>query len=202
MFLRVVRETACLKKFTTFPRDCQQGIFRGPGCYHPSHKAKLSVLQEFLKIYRDIIPHSKGIAGDIIWHNDLHTDNIFVDPDNPSQITSIIDWQCVPIYPTFLVAHHPSLIEYDGPKLDGFIQPKLPENFDSLDLDPEAKKVCQRYICCPVIFGFPMRLRYRGLYLSSYRHSALRIRYQAKYWEGSDLSTMTYNHMCKACLQI
>ncbi|OQD75577.1 hypothetical protein PENDEC_c006G05661 [Penicillium decumbens] len=88
----VQRETACLKKFTTFPQDCQQGIFGGPGCYHPSHKAKLSVLQDFLKIHHHIIPHSKGITGGIIWHNDLHTDNIFVDPDNPSQITSIIDW--------------------------------------------------------------------------------------------------------------
>ncbi|KAJ9297731.1 hypothetical protein DTO217A2_8554 [Paecilomyces variotii] len=134
----VQRETACLEKFRTFPQDCQQGILGGPGCYHPSHKAKLSVLQDFLKIHRHIIPHSKGVAGGVIWHNDLHTDNIFVDADNPSQITSIIDWQGVPIYPMFLAAHHPSLIEYDGPKLDGFVQPTLPDNFDSLD--PQARK--------------------------------------------------------------
>ena len=59
-------------------------------------------------------------------------------PDNPSQITSIIDWQSVPIYPMFLAAHRPSLIDYDGPELDGLVQPRLPENIDSLD--PEAGK--------------------------------------------------------------
>jgi hypothetical protein len=66
----------------------------------------------------------------IIWHNNLHTENIFTDKDNPTQITSIIDWQAIPIYPIFLVAHHPSLIEYDGPKPERFIQPSLPENIE------------------------------------------------------------------------
>ena len=137
----VQREMACLKKFRTFPQDCQQGIFGGPGCYSPSHEAKLSVLQDFLKINRYIIPQVKDLSAGIIWHNDLHTDNIFVDANNPSQITSIIDWQAVPIYPMFLTAHHPSLVDYDGPKLDGFVQPRLPENFDALD--PEARKAAK-----------------------------------------------------------
>ncbi|KAJ5932236.1 kinase-like domain-containing protein [Penicillium verrucosum] len=134
----VHREIACLKKFSTFPRDCQQGIFGGPGCYNPTHKAKLSVLQDFLKIYRSIAPQDKNISAGIIWHNDLHTENIFVDINNPSQITSIIDWQCVPVYPMFLIAHHPSLIEYDGPRVNGFVKPELPKDLDSLD--PNAKK--------------------------------------------------------------
>ena len=38
----------------------------------------------------------------------------------------------------FLIAHHPSLLEYDGPRLDGFVKPELPKDFDSLD--PDAKK--------------------------------------------------------------
>lgn len=38
----------------------------------------------------------------------------------------------------FLIAHHPSLIEYDGPRVNGFGKPELPQDFDSLDLD--AKK--------------------------------------------------------------
>lgn len=134
----VQRETACLKKFSTFPRDCQQGIFGGPGCYKPTHKAKVSVLQDFLKIYRYISPQSEKFSAGILWHNDLHTDNIFVDISNPSQITSIIDWQCVPVYPMFLITHHPSLIEYDGPRVNGFEKPELPQDFDTLD--PDAKK--------------------------------------------------------------
>lgn len=55
--------------------------------------------------------------------------------------TSIIDWQAVPIYPMFLIAHQPSLVEYEGPRLNGFVQPTLPENFKTLD--PEAQKAAK-----------------------------------------------------------
>jgi hypothetical protein len=61
--------------------------------------------------------------------------NIFVDIENPSQIISIIDWQSTPVYPMFLICHHPSLIEYEGPKLDGFTKPVLLENIKILDID-------------------------------------------------------------------
>ncbi|KAG2025202.1 hypothetical protein GB937_002963 [Aspergillus fischeri] len=72
---------------------------------------------DFLKIYQHILPKGDALNMGIIWHNDLHIDNIFVDKHNPTKITSIIDWQAVPIYLMFLVAHHLSLIEYNGPKL-------------------------------------------------------------------------------------
>jgi hypothetical protein len=130
----VQRELACLNKFSEFPRDYQQGIFNGPGGYRPTKEAKVSVLQEFLKIYQYILPKDDALNMGIIWHNDLHTDNIFVAKDDPTQITSIIDWQAIPIYPIFLVAHHPSLIEYDGAKPERFIQPSLPENIEEFNV--------------------------------------------------------------------
>ncbi|KAJ5360878.1 Aminoglycoside phosphotransferase [Penicillium concentricum] len=40
-----------------------------------------------------------------------------------------------------LISHHPSLIDYEGPKLDGFAQPVLPENIKTLD--PEAKNAAK-----------------------------------------------------------
>ncbi|KAE8398832.1 kinase-like domain-containing protein [Aspergillus pseudonomiae] len=134
----VKRELACVSKFSKFPRDTQQGIFNGPGGYHPTKEAKLSVLQDFLKIYQHILPKDDGLNAGIIWHNDLHSDNIFVDQDKPTTITSIIDWQAVPIYPMFLIAYHPSLIEFDGPKPERFVRPSLPENIN--DLNPQDKK--------------------------------------------------------------
>ncbi|CAG8271823.1 unnamed protein product [Penicillium nalgiovense] len=103
----VKRETACLEKFSTFPRDTQQGIFGGPGGYHPTTEAKLSVLQDSLKICPHLFPRNEKLCTGVIWHNDLHMHNIFVDSENPSQISSIIDWQGTPIYPMFLVCHHP-----------------------------------------------------------------------------------------------
>ncbi|KXG46553.1 Aminoglycoside phosphotransferase [Penicillium griseofulvum] len=137
----VQRETTCLKTFSTFPRDTQQGIFGGPGGYHPTKEAKLSVLRDFLEICPHILPTDEKLSTGVIWHNDLHMHNIFVDIENPSQITSIIDWQSTPVYPMFLICHHPSLIEYEGPKLDGLTKPVLPENIKTLD--PETKKAAK-----------------------------------------------------------
>ncbi|PLB50315.1 hypothetical protein P170DRAFT_380891 [Aspergillus steynii IBT 23096] len=132
------RELACVNELSDFSRAYQQGIFSGPGGYHPTKEAKLSVLQDFLTVYLYLLPKDDGLNAGIIWHNDLHTDNVFVDEDSPTKITSIIDWQAVPIYPVFLIAHHPSLIDYDGPKPERFVQPRLPENIEKFD--PQDKK--------------------------------------------------------------
>ncbi|PYI05373.1 hypothetical protein BO78DRAFT_430530 [Aspergillus sclerotiicarbonarius CBS 121057] len=135
------REMACLSKFPDFHRDSQHGSFNGPGGYRPTKTAKLSVLQDYLKIYQYILPRDNALNAGIIWHNDLHTDNVFVDQANPTQITSIIDWQAVAIYPMFLIAHHPSLIEYDGPKPERLVQPRLPDNID--ELSPQERKAAK-----------------------------------------------------------
>ncbi|OQE07809.1 hypothetical protein PENVUL_c012G04689 [Penicillium vulpinum] len=95
----VQRETACLEKFSDFSGDTQQGIFGGSGGYHPTKEAKLSVLQNFLKICPYILPRNEKLSTGVLWHNDLHIYNIFVDIENPSQITGVIDWQGTPICP-------------------------------------------------------------------------------------------------------
>ncbi|OJJ42503.1 hypothetical protein ASPZODRAFT_105245 [Penicilliopsis zonata CBS 506.65] len=141
----VQRETKCLETFPTFPRDRQQGIFSGPGGYHPSKEAKLSVLQDLIKVSPYLIPRGEALSAGMIWHNDLHTENIFID-NVDCRITSIIDWQGVPIYPMFLATHHPSLIDYEGPKPEGFVSPTLPDNLDTLD--PEAKKAAKELFLC------------------------------------------------------
>lgn len=137
----VQRELACLNKFRNFPRDCQQGIFNGPGGYRPTKEAKFCVLKDFEKIYQCILPKDEALNTGIIWHNDLHTDNIFVDEKDPTKLTSIIDWQAIPVYPMFLMAHHPSLIEYDGPKPEIFVQPHLPEDIE--EFNPDDKKAAK-----------------------------------------------------------
>ncbi|KAL4911208.1 hypothetical protein BDW74DRAFT_164780 [Aspergillus multicolor] len=121
-------------EFNTSPRDTQQGIFNGPNWYHPTKESKLSVLNDFLKIPPYIIPKPNPnpkpktrvteISSGTLWHPDIHTHNIFVDESLPSQITSIFDWQAAPISPLFLSAHHPSLLEFDGPQLERFTKPK------------------------------------------------------------------------------
>ncbi|PLB55527.1 hypothetical protein P170DRAFT_452871 [Aspergillus steynii IBT 23096] len=97
------RELAYLKQFSTFPRDCQQCIFNGPGGYHPTKEAKLAVLQDFLKVYQHVLPHEDSLNA------------------------------AIPVYPMFLVTHHPSLIDYDRPKPERFVQPELPEDIQNMN---------------------------------------------------------------------
>ncbi|KAF2130889.1 kinase-like protein [Dothidotthia symphoricarpi CBS 119687] len=135
------REIACLEAFSEFPRDRQQGIFNGPGGFHASKVSKMAVIQHYSRILPLIMPKNDAYTASILWHDDLHSDNIFVNEDCPTEITGIIDWQNVHLSPAFLHVSYPSLIKYDGPILDGFEQPTLPSNFAALD--PVAKEKAQ-----------------------------------------------------------
>jgi hypothetical protein len=132
---RANRELACLQTFSEFPRP--QGLFYGPGQYQPTAQRKQEALQNVLKVAEFLSPNDKEISKPVLWHPDLHGDNIFVNPDQPTQILSIIDWQAVNLSPLFLQARHPALIEFEGPIPEGLQRIRLPDNFD--DLSPEEQ---------------------------------------------------------------
>lgn len=96
------------------------------------------MLEDFFKMFRYLLPQRESLNSAILWHNDLHSGNIFVDKVDSPQIVGIIDWQAIPLYPMFLTVHRPSLVEYDGPQLEGLVAPSLPEDFQ--ELDPSAQK--------------------------------------------------------------
>jgi hypothetical protein len=65
--------------------------------------------------HRKLLHSTRGVLHDILEdtrigdntslvlvHPDLHTSNIFVDPDDPTKITSIINWQSASIGPVFM----------------------------------------------------------------------------------------------------
>ena len=132
---RAHHELACLQRFSKFPR--QQGLFYGPGQYMPSKKSKKETLQNYIKVAPFLLPKDRTLSKPVLWHSDLHGDNIFVNPSQPTEIFTIIDWQAVNLSPLFLQARHPALIEFEGPIPDGFQSINLPENFD--DLSPEEQ---------------------------------------------------------------
>ncbi|RMD44188.1 hypothetical protein DV735_g1027, partial [Chaetothyriales sp. CBS 134920] len=138
---RTEREHKCISRFNQFPR--QQGLFSGPGQYKPTAAAKSRVLTMFSQAAPLLTPKDPSLVKPTLWHPDLHTENIFVDPDNPTNIVSIIDWQAVNIAPLFLQARHPSLIEFEGPITKGFEPINLPDDFESLSPEKqlEAKKL-------------------------------------------------------------
>ncbi|KAJ5972391.1 Aminoglycoside phosphotransferase [Penicillium vulpinum] len=140
-FARAHRELACLQTFTHFPR--QRGLFYGPGQYQPTAQRKQKTLRNYLKVAKFLSPKDQEISKPALWHPDLHGDNIFVNPDQPTEILSIIDWQAVNLSPLFLQAHHPALIKFEGPIPEGLQSISLPENFNELSVEEQlgAKKL-------------------------------------------------------------
>lgn len=140
------RERACIERFNEFPR--QQGIYNAPGLYHPSSAAKLSVLSKVLPVIPALLASKKLDLTSIMWHPDLHRNNIFVDPDEPTRITGIIDWQAVHLSPLFVQGRYPSFIEVDDLDPVDLAVPKLPENFAELSSEGQlaAKAVKLRQI--------------------------------------------------------
>ncbi|EZG03221.1 hypothetical protein H106_06718 [Trichophyton rubrum CBS 735.88] len=131
----VKRERVSITSLGASPR--LQGIFNGPGLYHPSKIAKLRALDLYMSISKYILPKNKETHKGVLWHPDLHTDNIFVDPQDPAKITCLIDWQAAHIAPLFLQARQPAFLDFDGPIPERLKFPSLPENFDNLQ--PEEK---------------------------------------------------------------
>ncbi|KAI3266447.1 hypothetical protein CBS147309_6164 [Penicillium roqueforti] len=92
----------------------QTALFCGPKLHQPDAEKKLTALAWYQKIVDAIIPKDTSITNPYLWHDDLHDDNIFVDPDNPERITGIIDWQSCRISP--LISHNldPAFLDWDG----------------------------------------------------------------------------------------
>ncbi|KAL8994544.1 MAG: hypothetical protein Q9169_005508 [Polycauliona sp. 2 TL-2023] len=131
------REIQCVHELKQLPRPL--GIVNAPGLYKPTRSSKLSVLNDFLKVARYLLPADKRTWSACLWHNDLHSDNIFVNPENPTEITCLIDWQSAHIAPLFMQAGHPSFLDFEGPKAVGSDAPSLPPDFNNMTEDQQKR---------------------------------------------------------------
>ena len=89
-----------------------------------------------------LLPKKESFRASIMWHSDLHANNIFVDPERPTKIVGIIDWQSVHLSPLFLQVRHPSIVRFDGPIPEEYAPIALPDDFD--ELSPEAQKEAKK----------------------------------------------------------
>lgn len=105
----------------------QIALFCGPKLYQPDTEKKLTALAWYQQIIDALIPKDTTINNAYLWHNDLHHDNIFVDPHKPDKITGIIDWQSCHISPLFNHNPDPAFLDWDG------LEP------ETLDLAPMPK---------------------------------------------------------------
>ncbi|KAL4744432.1 hypothetical protein BDW72DRAFT_199602 [Aspergillus terricola var. indicus] len=71
--------------------------------YHGSPEAHLALLEYTRPVLKQMATDTRisNSAAPLLFHPDLHMRNIFVSDDNPSAITSIIDWQAASIEPAF-----------------------------------------------------------------------------------------------------
>jgi hypothetical protein len=129
-------EIACIMTLNEFPMPF--GLFYGPEQYQPTPESKLSALNNYLKVATHILPKAESLRASTMWHPDLDLDNIFVNPDNPTELVGITDWECIHLSPLFLQAKHPTLLHFEGPKPEGFSPSQLPENFN--DMSPDEQK--------------------------------------------------------------
>ncbi|KAK1145263.1 hypothetical protein N8T08_004416 [Aspergillus melleus] len=132
------REIATAKADLRYPL-MPEGLFRGPRQYQPNAAKKLSTLEQYLKVASNVLPEHQETHSSVLWHGDLNLQNIFVDPDEPTQILGIIDWQSVSAYPLFMQATRPAFLEYNGPLPEELGKVHLPANFDSLSQDEQHK---------------------------------------------------------------
>jgi hypothetical protein len=140
------REIKAIENSSIKSRRHRLGVYHGPGLYCPTSEKKLSVLKEYKKVSKYLLrKHDTPLLKPILWHTDLHADNIFVDPDAPTRILSILDWQSTSISPLFWQARVPSLLDFDGHKSETLQPVKFPDNFDQLNLEEQrvAKELQQ-----------------------------------------------------------
>ncbi|KAJ5584288.1 phosphotransferase enzyme family protein [Penicillium hispanicum] len=119
-----IRETKAIQSLKP-PK--QAALFCGPKLYRPDTEKKLTALAWYRQIIDALIPKDAAITKPCLWHNDLHDDNIFVDPQNPEKVTGIIDWQSCHISPLFNHDPDPAFLDWDG------LEP------ETLDLSPRPK---------------------------------------------------------------
>ncbi|PYH76647.1 phosphotransferase enzyme family protein [Aspergillus uvarum CBS 121591] len=89
-------------------------LFCGPKLYRPDREKKLTALAWYRQVIDALIPKDTAITRPCLWHNDLHDDNVFVDPHNPEKITGIIDWQSCHISPLFNHNPDPAFLDWGG----------------------------------------------------------------------------------------
>ncbi|KXT03812.1 hypothetical protein AC578_712 [Pseudocercospora eumusae] len=129
------REMASVRTLPRLPPS--RYILYGPGTYQTTREKKLRAIEYYLRLYRHLLPPDSAIQRPSAWHTDLHAANIYVDPANPTKITSIIDWQSTEVAPLFVQARQPYFLDHAGPQTKGLDRPERPSNFPELSREEQ-----------------------------------------------------------------
>ncbi|OAT11688.1 hypothetical protein BDBG_17551 [Blastomyces gilchristii SLH14081] len=111
-----LREMAAIKELNHVPK--QMAMVYGPApLYQPTTQKKFAALGYYFQILEPLLCENSLPTDGHLWHNDLHHENIFVDPEDP-----LFD-HCV----------DPCFLNYNGPDVgDNLGRPAMPESIKSL----------------------------------------------------------------------
>lgn len=111
----------------------------GPEVYEPNKRRKIRAAESLMDILPLLVPKNQDLLRPCLWHSDLHGENIFVNPDDPTEVTAIIDWQSIEMAPLLTQVGKPPFIAHKGPQAIGLERPQLPIGFGSLSKDEQRR---------------------------------------------------------------
>ncbi|PIA89672.1 Altered inheritance of mitochondria protein 9, mitochondrial [Cercospora beticola] len=124
------RERECIRQMPVLPKS--PITLCGPNLYQPKVATKLKAVDCYFELLHIVSPSDSVLNRPCIWHSDLHVENIFVDPDEPTRITSIIDWQSSEVAPLYIHARQPYLMDYDCDDTLSLERPRKPDYYSEL----------------------------------------------------------------------
>ncbi|KAK2734335.1 hypothetical protein FQN57_001702 [Myotisia sp. PD_48] len=146
------RETTAVRTLNHTPKQLAM-LFGPPPFYQPTIGKKLDALRYYRQILKVLLPDDPDLMTGHLWHNDLHHENIFVDPET-LQIQGIIDWQSIQIAPLSDHCLDPSFLDYNGPDVgDNLQRPKLPAEIQNLKGE-EKSTALEQYINKGMMIGW------------------------------------------------
>jgi hypothetical protein len=123
----VERETARIKQEHLVSRN---GPPRG------SRDEQLTVLSMAKEVMSrlDTVTLIKRVSRPVLWHTDLHMGNTYSKSDDPTKISSLIDWQSIVVSPLYLQARFPDFLSVDDEYILGLTEePKLPRDYHEMN---------------------------------------------------------------------
>lgn len=129
------QQIACVQSLARLPKSPL--ILAGPGTYLPTRDKKRKALQSYLAMVKYLLPTDQSMQYPCLWHPDLHLEDIFVNPENLTNVVGITDWQAVEVAPLFHQVRRPYFLDYEGPPSINLERLRPPD--DPAQLDPEAK---------------------------------------------------------------
>ena len=134
-------EINAVRDMPSLPKS--QLSLHGPGTYQPTRERKLRALESYLAVVKYLLPTDESLLGPCLWHNDLHSSNIFVASDDPTNVTCIIDWQATVIAPLYDQFRTLSLLNHGQPPTEGLERPALVENYEELNMEEKKQAMIE-----------------------------------------------------------